>query len=154
MIELKNEIEEVSRKMLDKLLQENDFIAIFFYDADCPACEEALHSLEEIDDDIDELDILFVKIKDPRYARKYGVKHLPSLTYFRKRFPTIYHVLNLFPSGNLTNTMDVLNWLKKNRYRTRELNLFMFSIIAMGAVFIQYTCFLKFLFEPMVEKQS
>ncbi|GFY48898.1 protein disulfide-isomerase [Trichonephila inaurata madagascariensis] len=91
MIELKNEIEEVSRKMLDKLLQENDFIAIFFYDADCPACEEALHSLEEIDDDIDELDILFVKIKDPRYARKYGVKHLPSLTYFRKRFPTIYH---------------------------------------------------------------
>jgi hypothetical protein len=30
MIDLKNEIEEVSRKMLDKLLQENDFIAIFF----------------------------------------------------------------------------------------------------------------------------
>ncbi|GBN35980.1 hypothetical protein AVEN_75971-1 [Araneus ventricosus] len=60
-------------------------------DEDCPACEEALHSLETIDDDIDELDILFVKIKDPRYARKYGVKNLPSLTYFRKRFPAIYH---------------------------------------------------------------
>ncbi|XP_055953591.1 uncharacterized protein LOC129989201 [Argiope bruennichi] len=147
MIELRNEIEEVSRKMLDKLLQENDFITIFFYDADCPACEEALHSLETIDDDIDELDILFVKIKDPRYARKYGVKNLPSLTYFRKRFPAIYH-------GNLTDTNEVVNWLKKNRYRTRELNLFMFSIIAMGAVFVQYTCFLKFLFEPMVEKQS
>ncbi|CAL1299251.1 unnamed protein product [Larinioides sclopetarius] len=147
MIELRNEIEEVSRKMLDKLLQENDFITIFFYDADCPACEEALRSLETIDDDIDELDILFVKIKDARYARKYGVKNLPSLTYFRKRFPAIYH-------GNLTDTHEVVNWLKKNRYRTRELNLFMFSIIAMGAVFIQYTCFLKFLFEPMVEKQS
>jgi hypothetical protein len=28
--ELKNEIEEVSRKMLDKLLEENDFVAVFF----------------------------------------------------------------------------------------------------------------------------
>jgi len=28
--ELKNEIEEVSRKMLDKLLDENDFVAVFF----------------------------------------------------------------------------------------------------------------------------
>ncbi|XP_054709572.1 LOW QUALITY PROTEIN: uncharacterized protein LOC129219267 [Uloborus diversus] len=147
MIELKNEIEEVSRKMLDKLLYENDFIAIFFYDEDCPACEDALRALEEIDHEIDELDILFVKIKDARYARKYGMKNLPSLTYFRKRFPTMYH-------GNLTDTSEVLNWLKKNRYRSRELNLFMFPIIAMGAVFIQYTCFLKFCFGPMVEKQS
>lgn len=28
--EIKNEIEEVSRKMLDKLLDENDFVAVFF----------------------------------------------------------------------------------------------------------------------------
>jgi hypothetical protein len=28
--ELKNEIEEVSRKMLDKLLDENDFVAVYF----------------------------------------------------------------------------------------------------------------------------
>lgn len=124
MIDLKNEIEEVSRKMLDKLLQENDFIAIFFCksllsfslslpypllwskrclicslslfvfcsdDEDCLACDEALRSLEEIDDDIDELDIIFVKICDARYAFRYGVKNLPALTYFRKRFPALYH---------------------------------------------------------------
>lgn len=147
MFDLKNEIEEVSRKMLDKLLQENDFIAIFFYDEDCPACDEALKSLEDIDDDIDELDIIFVKIEDARYAFRYGVKNLPALTYFRKRFPTIYH-------GNLTDNGEVLNWLKKNRYRSRELNLFMFAIIAMGVLFIQYTCFLKYCFEPMLEHKS
>ena len=28
--EIKNEIEEVNRKMLDKLLDENDFLAVFF----------------------------------------------------------------------------------------------------------------------------
>nr|XP_042900570.1 uncharacterized protein LOC107453912 [Parasteatoda tepidariorum] len=147
MIDMKNEIEEVSRKMLDKLLQENDFIAVLFYDEECSACDQALHSLEDIDDEIDELDIVFVKIKDARYAMRYGVKNLPSLTYFRKRFPTAYR-------GNLTDTAEVLNWLKKNRYRNRELNLFMFSIIAMGVLFIQYTFFLKFCFAPMLEEKK
>lgn len=28
--EIKNEIEEVNRKMLDKLLEENEFISVFF----------------------------------------------------------------------------------------------------------------------------
>jgi len=28
--EIKNEIEEVNRKMLDKLLEENEFLAVFF----------------------------------------------------------------------------------------------------------------------------
>ena len=28
--EIKNEIEDVNRKMLDKLLDENDFLAVFF----------------------------------------------------------------------------------------------------------------------------
>lgn len=28
--EIKNEIEEVNRKMLDKLLDENEFVAVFF----------------------------------------------------------------------------------------------------------------------------
>jgi hypothetical protein len=55
------------------------------------ACDEALRSLEEIDDEIDELDIIFVKICDARYAFRYGVKNLPALTYFRKRFPALYH---------------------------------------------------------------
>ena len=71
---------------------EKSIVLIFFLDDDdCPACEEALKSLEDIDDDIDELDIIFVKIQDARYAFRYGVKNLPALTYFRKRFPTIYH---------------------------------------------------------------
>lgn len=30
MFEIKNEIEDVNRKMLDKLLDENDFLAVFF----------------------------------------------------------------------------------------------------------------------------
>lgn len=46
--------------------------------------------LEEIDDETDNLDITFVKMADPRYARKWGVTKLPAIVYFRKRFPSIY----------------------------------------------------------------
>lgn len=46
--------------------------------------------LEEIDGEINNIDITFVKMADPRYARKWGVTKLPSIVFFRKRFPSIY----------------------------------------------------------------
>lgn len=33
--EIKNEIEEVNRKMLDKLLEENEFLSVFFCEFKC-----------------------------------------------------------------------------------------------------------------------
>lgn len=56
----------------------------------CYDCEEVLKELERIDDDADNLDIMFVKIRDPRYARKYGITNFPALVFFRKRFPSMY----------------------------------------------------------------
>ena len=49
-----------------------------------------LSGLETIDDDTDSLDIIFVKIKDSRYAKKYGLNKLPAVAYFRKRFPSVF----------------------------------------------------------------
>ena len=49
-----------------------------------------MEGLESIDDETDALDITFVKINDPRYAKKYGVNKIPALVYFRKKFPSIY----------------------------------------------------------------
>lgn len=46
--------------------------------------------LEDIDGETDNIDITFVKMADPRYARKWGVTKLPAIVYFRKRFPSIY----------------------------------------------------------------
>jgi hypothetical protein len=57
---------------------------------DSEVCEKVLAELETVDQEIDNLDITFVKIADPKYARKWGVTTLPSLVYFRKRFPSIY----------------------------------------------------------------
>lgn len=57
---------------------------------DNPESEEVNGKLEEIDGETDNLDITFVKMADPRYARKWGVTKLPAIVYFRKRFPSIY----------------------------------------------------------------
>lgn len=51
---------------------------------------KVLDRLERIDGETDEMDIIFVKMGDPRYARKWGVTKLPAIVYFRNRFPSIY----------------------------------------------------------------
>ena len=56
----------------------------------CIECDEVESGLEKIDDETDALDITFVKVNDPRYAKKYGVNKLPALVYFRRKFPSIY----------------------------------------------------------------
>ncbi|CAK9820795.1 Protein disulfide-isomerase A5 [Anthophora plagiata] len=133
--EIKNEIEEVNKKMLDKLLDENEFLAVFFYEHNSKESEEVNEKLENIDGETDNLDITFVKMADPRYARKWGVTKLPAIVYFRKRFPSIYR-------GDLHKEQDVLEWLRKNRYRQPELNIYMYMLIAITVLFAMYTGFL------------
>ncbi|XP_043221612.1 uncharacterized protein LOC122381465 isoform X21 [Amphibalanus amphitrite] len=146
-LEIKDEIEEVNRKMLDKLLDENDFVAVYFYENDCPRCDEVLTELETIDDEADNLDITFVKIRDTRYAKKYGISKLPAMVYFRRRFPSIYR-------GDLLNETEVLDWLQKNRYKHPELNLFMYAIGAVSVAFVGYTTFLVFCFHGNQQKAA
>ncbi|XP_037908220.1 uncharacterized protein LOC119649874 isoform X6 [Hermetia illucens] len=133
--EIKNEIEEVNRKMLDKLLEENEFLAVYFYEHNHQESTSALEKLENIDSETDNLDITFVKMADTRYAKKWGVTKLPALVYFRKRFPSIYR-------GDLLCEDEVLEWLRKNRFRQPELNIFMYALLALGTAFIFYTAFL------------
>ena len=68
-------------------------------DHDCEVCEDVLRELERIDDEADDLDVMFVKIKDMRYAKKYGITTIPTLVFFRKRFPSVYrgqsHILSV-----------------------------------------------------------
>merc|ERR1719373_1004183 len=67
--ETKDEIEEVNRKLLEKLLDENEFVAVYFYEDNCIECDEVVSGLEKIDDETDALDITFVKVNDPDMQR-------------------------------------------------------------------------------------
>lgn len=94
-----------------------------------------MEKLENIDSETDNFDITFVKMADARYARKWGVTHFPAIVYFRKRFPSIFR-------GDLHSEADVLEWLRKNRFRQPELNIFMYALLAIGVAFVIYTGFL------------
>ena len=41
----------------------------------------------------------------------------------------------------------MLSWLKKNRFKHMELDLFMYSMLAVAAAFVAYTLFLVFGFK-------
>ncbi|VEN38634.1 unnamed protein product, partial [Callosobruchus maculatus] len=133
--EIRNEIEEVNKKMLEKLLEENEYVTVFFYEPNADESRTIMEKLENIDSETDNFDIKFVKMADARYARKWGVTHLPAIVYFRKRFPSIYR-------GDLHSEADVLEWLRKNRFRQPELNLFMYALMAIIVAFLIYTGFL------------
>jgi len=135
--EIKNEIEDVNRKLLEKLLEENDFLVVYFEDESCSECDEILRGLESIDDEVDALDITFVKVNDQRYAKKYGITKLPGLVYFRRKFPSIYR-------DSLVDEKAVLSWISSNRYRQLELGVFMYAMISLVMMFIGYTGFLMF----------
>ena len=45
-----------------------------------------------------------MKIDDEAVAREYGVDHIPTLVYFEKKIPSLYH-------GDLKNEEQVLAWL-------------------------------------------
>lgn len=77
-------------------LLEKKIILIILDEHNSKESEEVNEKLENIDGETDNLDITFVKMADPRYARKWGVTKLPAIVYFRKRFPSIYRGKTLF----------------------------------------------------------
>lgn len=121
-----------------------------------------MEKLENIDSETDNLDITFVKMADARYARKWGVTKLPAIVYFRKRFPSIYrgftsdfkfsmswlNIALFCFLGDLMSEEEVLEWLRKNRFRQPELNIFMYALIAISVAFVLYTAFLLQCFKP------
>ena len=103
--------------------------------------------MESIDDETDALDITFVKINDPRYAKKYGVNKIPSLVYFRKKFPSIYR-------DDLLDESEILTWLRANRYKKVELDWIMYTVLSAALAFLLYSAFLIYGFKPKeVEKK-
>ena len=88
--------------MLDRLVLEEEYVAVLFL-GECleeekvlvrhpetlpkvihqEACDELVESLEEIDEELDKVDILFVKIDEPQYAKKNKIKSFPAVGLFR-----------------------------------------------------------------------
>ena len=103
-----NVIEEVNGVLLDRLLKEEEYVAVLFM-SECVAeekvvCDELVESLEEIDEELDKVDILLVKMDEPQYAKNHKIKTFPTIGLFRNGDINIY-------DGKIDNPMSLLKWL-------------------------------------------
>lgn len=64
--------------------------------------------MENIDDECDQLGIIFVKIDNAEEAKEYGLEKVPGMLYFEKGIPTVYE-------GNLEDEEKVLKWLEQQQ---------------------------------------
>lgn len=89
-VELADQIEDVNKAMLRKIVHEKSDVAVYFYSDSCRQCDRIVQELESIDDEAHAADIDLVKINDPQLAKQYGIHAFPALVYFRERDPIIY----------------------------------------------------------------
>lgn len=99
-------IEEVTDEILDDLIQEHEYVVVYF-SGNCEEgekCDKILDELENIDDELDESGIIFVTTEDLVLAKKYGIKTFPKLVFFRNKEPLVY-------TGDIEDEDEVLAWL-------------------------------------------
>eukprot|EP00094_Tigriopus_californicus_P009562 TCALIF_09219-PA protein Name:"Protein of unknown function" AED:0.40 eAED:0.40 QI:0/-1/0/1/-1/1/1/0/681 len=98
------DIERVKAEMLEKIITKEDQVAVLFYKDQDQESNEILEALEDIDDDLDEKNIRFVKNCEAQVAEDYGIELVPSLVVFRRGIPSMFE-------GDLLEEDDVLTWV-------------------------------------------
>jgi len=99
-----DDIEQVTNEILDKFISKMSYLAVIFFKDEHPASTAALEVLEEIDDDLDEQGIVFVKLDDEKEAAEYGIEEFPKLVVFENGIPNLY-------DGGFTDGQEVLDWI-------------------------------------------
>ncbi|CAG0890984.1 unnamed protein product [Cyprideis torosa] len=110
-LEIEDQIEAVNAKMLSKLIENEEHLAVLFYVEGEKRSEKVLHELENIDDECEATDIDFVRIADTKAAKEYGLSLLPAMIFFTRKFPQVYE-------GDLTQEEKVLEWLLERKGAT------------------------------------
>ena len=74
LIEMKVEshIELITRPMLETMVVEVQYLAVFFYKQNCRTCDQIIAELENIDDECDQYGVQMVKLKDPPLAKRWN----------------------------------------------------------------------------------
>lgn len=80
------------------------------------------------------------------FGRFFQSLNMMKLLHFVVSFE--YHHTWNFIIGDLLSEDEVLEWLRKNRFRQPELNIFMYIILAISIAFVLYTAFLLQFFKP------
>jgi len=97
-------IEEVTDRELERLVEDNDFVAVAWFTKTCKTCEAAILGLEGVDDITDKYNIEFVKVNNKKYARSLGIRHFPAVTFYKAG------EMSVFP-GDVLVTEEVVEYL-------------------------------------------
>jgi len=97
-------IEAVKGEELKKMVDELDYLVVFFYDEKCKNCDAILAELENIDDEADDAGIHFVKSTDTAFAKSLGIHTFPTVVYFEDSEPIVYN-------GDLKKEEALLQWV-------------------------------------------
>ena len=76
--------------MLEKMIIKEDKLAVLFYEENEEKSNIAVELLEDIDDDLDEMGVLMVKINEPSVATDFGIESRPTLVVFEKGIPNLF----------------------------------------------------------------
>ncbi|GIY02017.1 thioredoxin domain-containing protein [Caerostris extrusa] len=103
-LQTSDEIEAVSDKVIELMIDKCDYLAVLFYNAEDSAARKALNELENIDDESDKAGIPLVRSESKVIADMYGIDNLPALVFFENGVPNIY-------PDDLSVEEEVLKWL-------------------------------------------
>jgi len=98
------DIEQITNDILDKFIATKSYLAVVFFKEDEKKSTEAMSVLEEIDDDLDEVGIMFVKLDDEKEALEYGIEKFPTLVVFENGIPNLY-------DGGFQDGEEVMKWI-------------------------------------------
>lgn len=147
-------IEEVTDEILTELIKDHEYVVVYFTGPCEPGekCDRVLDALESIDDELDEAGIIFVTTEDTSLAKKYNIKNLPQLVFFRNRDPLLF-------TGDLNDEDEVLAWLTDESTleipgKIEEVNMKMLEkilaendhIVVFFCKFYIFSCYLLFFF--------
>ena len=99
-----DEIEIVSREMLEKLIRTGNSIAVIFSESQ----NHGIYGILEIHKLCLNLDVPLLHVIGAEAPKKLGIDALPSLIYYEREVPAIFE-------GDLDKTDNVLDWLMDHR---------------------------------------
>ena len=95
---------QITNDILDKFIATKSYLAVVFFKDGEKKSDDALVVLEEIDDDLDELGIIFVKLDDQAEAAEYGIDRFPQLVVFENGIPNLY-------AGDFSSGDQIMEWI-------------------------------------------
>jgi thioredoxin-related protein len=106
-LSLTGQVEEVNSQMLAHLIEDETDVVVLLYRDGNIQDEDIISSMENIDDEMYEKDVEFVKCSSRGVEKDYGISTIPALVHFADGIPLLYH-------GDFDEPDDVLKWVLLN----------------------------------------